>query len=548
MPKQILSHQTLGVQFYAVQNDFLEFLITCPIDKVTAMEILRLVIHDPCGKFLPVFQYTQDYILGGPVEEHFAGTGRLTAGAATQNHPIELSLLAGPGAGGTGAHTLTAAYTAAGVLLHLADGRIGRQNPGGAVLAGPHAGAACDAAFGVICHARHADNTEIAHMSLVAVIGAAGDVDLDVVVAGEDDGLNLPGQLKGIAVVADAVVIADAGGDIAGADGGVTINRIPGMRFVCNGVHVNIAHLGIHFFDIRLQVGIDRRDVFIGDTGNVKGLPGAEVKVAVAPGFGDVLHIAEILGVYRTAGNAHLQHKFSGYFGLPVAVQPDLFEVNIVIHLLAPPFSVHQIPGHRIGEYRAIKTHIYFVNAAMATFSHRTGHFALEAHPDLFRIHSLLYESQSCEFHHGRRTHHHNGIVAAEGVKGDFRYKGCDQACAPPFQGAVIQSVNSGKLFLPFFQFAVEHDAVSILEPADQMNRPGVAGSLGQHMKHGTDGSQAGAAGDDHQMLVLELLHWPALAVRASQEQSIAGLFLEDDIGDLTHGADGKLEPAVTLG
>ena len=82
-------------------------------------------------------------------------------------------------------------------------------------------------------------------MRLVAVIRAAGNVDLDVVMAGEDDGFDLPGQLKGIAVAADAVIIADTGGDIAGTNGGVALRRIPGVRFVGNGVHVYTAQLGV---------------------------------------------------------------------------------------------------------------------------------------------------------------------------------------------------------------------------------------------------------------------------------------------------------------
>ena len=320
LPKQVLSHQTLGVQFHAVQDDFFKLLIAGPVDEVAAVEIFGLVIHNPCGKFLPVSQHSQDDIFRGPIEEHFSSTGCLPACTATQNHPVELGLLTSPGAGGTYTDTLTTAYTATGILFHLADGRIGRQNPGGTVLTGPHAGTAGDAAFGMVRHACHADNTKIAQMSLVAVIGTAGNVNLDVVVTGEDDWLNLPGQLKGIAVTADAMVIADTGGDIAGTNGGVAFDRVPRVGFVGNGVHVYTAQLGVHFLDIRFQVGIDRRDIFIGDAGDIKGLPGAEVKVAIAPGFGDVLHIAEILGVYRAAGHAHLQHKFSGHLGLPVAV------------------------------------------------------------------------------------------------------------------------------------------------------------------------------------------------------------------------------------
>lgn len=162
LPEQVFRHQTFGVQFHAVQNDFLELFITGPVDEVTAVEILGLVIHDPCGEFLPVFQYPQNDIFRGPIEEHFSGTRCLPACAAPQNHPVELGFLTSPGAGGTDTDTLTAAYAAAGVLLHFADSRIGRQHPGGTVLTGPYAGAAGNAAFGMVRHACHTNNTEVA--------------------------------------------------------------------------------------------------------------------------------------------------------------------------------------------------------------------------------------------------------------------------------------------------------------------------------------------------------------------------------------------------
>lgn len=57
MPIQILSHQALGIQLHAVQNYFLELFVTSPVNEVTAMEILGLVIHDPRREFLPVLQH-----------------------------------------------------------------------------------------------------------------------------------------------------------------------------------------------------------------------------------------------------------------------------------------------------------------------------------------------------------------------------------------------------------------------------------------------------------------------------------------------------------
>lgn len=45
-----------------------------------------------------------------------------------------------------------------------------------------------------------------------------------------------------------------------------------------------------------------------------------------------------------------------------------------------------------------------------------------------------------------------------------------------------------------------------------------------------------------------ELLHGPALAVGAAEEEGIPRLLLKDHVGDLTHGADGELQPPVALG
>ena len=166
----------------------------------------RFVVHDPGGELLPVAQHRQQHLLRGPVEEHLAGAGGLTAGAAAQDHPVELGLLPGPGAGGAGLHALAAAHAAAGVLVDLPRLRVEGEDPGGPVLAGPDTGAAADAPLGVVGHPGHPDDAEVAQVGLIAVVGTAGDVDLDVVVAGEDDGLDLPGQLEGVAVAADAVV------------------------------------------------------------------------------------------------------------------------------------------------------------------------------------------------------------------------------------------------------------------------------------------------------------------------------------------------------
>lgn len=143
---------------------------------------------------------------------------------------------------------------------------------------------------------------------------------------------------------------------------------------------------------------------------------------------------------------------------------------------------------------------------------------------------------------------HVDGVVAVEGGEGDLLDKGGDQAGAPALLGVVVQGVDGGEFLLPGLQLAVEHDAVLILEAGDEVHGLGKAGVRRQHVEHGTDGCQAGAAGDDHQVLAPELLHGPALTVGAAEEEGIPRLLLKDHVGDLTHGADGELQPPVALG
>ena len=48
-------------------------------------------------------------------------------------------------------------------------------------------------------------------------------------------------------------------------------------------------------------------------------------------------------------------------------------------------------------------------------------------------------------------------------------------------------------------------------------------------------------------MLVPELLHRPALSVGPPKEQGVTYLLLENNIGNLAYGANGQLQPAVSL-
>ena len=55
------------------------------------------------------------------------------------------------------------------------------------------------------------------------------------------------------------------------------------MRFLGNGIHVHMAELSIHFLNVCLQVFINGRDVLIGNTGNIKSLPGTKVEILPSP-------------------------------------------------------------------------------------------------------------------------------------------------------------------------------------------------------------------------------------------------------------------------
>lgn len=314
MPEHILSHQALRIQFHSVQNDFLKLLVTCSVNKMTAMHIFRLIIHNPCGEFLPVFKHAKDYVLCSPVEEHLSRTGRLTSCTSAKYYAVELCFLSCPSAGRTYTYTLAAANAAARVLFYLANGRVSRQYPGCTMLTGPYTGTAGNTALRMVGHTCNTDDTKIAHMGLITVIGTACNIYFYMIMAGEDDRFNLAGQLKCITVAANAVIVSDTCSNVSGSDGWITLFWVPRVRLMGNGIHIHIAELSVHFLYISFQIIIYCRYVLIGNSGNIKSLSGAEMEVSVSPGFSDMLHIAEILGINGASGHSHLQHKFSGNF------------------------------------------------------------------------------------------------------------------------------------------------------------------------------------------------------------------------------------------
>ena len=48
MPEHLLSYLALRVQFNAFKDDLLELMISGTVDKVSSVEVYRLVIQSPC--------------------------------------------------------------------------------------------------------------------------------------------------------------------------------------------------------------------------------------------------------------------------------------------------------------------------------------------------------------------------------------------------------------------------------------------------------------------------------------------------------------------
>ena len=204
------------------------------------MEILRLVIQGPGGKFLPVGKHTQNHILRNPVKEQLACSWILLARTPSQGYAVQLLIAPGPCSGGTNQGTFAAAYAAAGVLVNLAV-LVQAQHACCMVLAGVHAGTAANTAVNVINLLVDAHDAEVVEIGLNTVIGTSGHSHFNMVMGWEYQALNLSGQLVCIGIALDAVGVSDTGHDIPGADGGVTVIR---------HIHVHAAHLHVHVMDI----------------------------------------------------------------------------------------------------------------------------------------------------------------------------------------------------------------------------------------------------------------------------------------------------------
>ena len=125
------------------------------------------------------------------------------------------------------------------------------------MLAGSYAGAAADTAVCVVNHFEHTHNTEIIEVALCTVIGTSSNRNFDMVVAGENELLDLLCQLVGIGVCLDAVGVTDTCHYISGADGRITL-------VIC--FHIAVTHLYVYIMDILFNLCIDSRNILILNT------------------------------------------------------------------------------------------------------------------------------------------------------------------------------------------------------------------------------------------------------------------------------------------
>ena len=84
------------------------------------------------------------------------------------------------------------------------------------------------------------------------------------------------------------------------------------------------------------------------------------------------ISIDDVLDVKVANGMICLLYTSSGDFGLAKAVNPQFFDINILIHTIYTPFSIHQITCYCIGEHRSVCTYIDLINPAVPAFSDGT--------------------------------------------------------------------------------------------------------------------------------------------------------------------------------
>ncbi len=325
-PEDAVSDHGFRVEGDAAQHPLLELVITGPVDKVTHVQVDGFAIQHLGLELEQVLDHRMQHILGHPVEEQLAGTRGLLAGAPPQLDHVELLGIPLPGEGRAGQHAF-ATTDALALLLHrfaMLDGETIHR----VVAACLDAGAAADTALGIEMDLGDAEDAEVGHVGLGAVVGAAGDHHLEVIGVGVEVFLHPLGQpgAVDIALLADGVALT--GDDVAPADALVTGSGV---------LYLDAAGLYLNLPDKGLEGGIDLVHVLILDAGHRQLLAGGEVDQTVAVLFGDLLGHRQQVGGHDPAGNAHADHRFAAHLGEAVFVLgAGLDDVDIETHGVLP--------------------------------------------------------------------------------------------------------------------------------------------------------------------------------------------------------------------
>ena len=181
-------------QFNAFHNPFIEFIKSGAVDNVAdvLLALDRLGVNIFLDVGVAVLDHLHDALLVAPLDKVFGKTRVLLAGTSQQHNAEVMFFAARPCAGRAVRDADTTADAQVGVPLNLAVDH--RERADGTFIAVFDALLAADATVFIILRLRHADDTEIIHAHLRAVIGAAGEGNLHVQVVRENHLFHLAGK------------------------------------------------------------------------------------------------------------------------------------------------------------------------------------------------------------------------------------------------------------------------------------------------------------------------------------------------------------------
>lgn len=205
------------------------------------------------------------------------------------------------------------------------------QSVHGQAFAALDARLAADAALRMVLRHGHADDAEIVESRLGAVIGTAGERDLEVQVVGENSLLDALCKFRRIVVGEGTDVVADAGADVAGA----------GCRITGAGSCL----IDVQQLNDRLKHFVDLVHVLQLDALDLKSLTGGQMHDAVSVCFRDVLYHSQDLRFQAAAGYADSCSAFPADLADPVCIFLCFLCIDIQTHDL-PPNRSDSFPLH----------------------------------------------------------------------------------------------------------------------------------------------------------------------------------------------------------